>query len=62
MYKTFEKLKKQKGVTSYQVAKATGISTVTFTDWKYGRYTPKTDKLLKIAKFFGVTLDELVKE
>jgi transcriptional regulator with XRE-family HTH domain len=48
--------------TTYQVAKATGISSVTFTDWKKGRYTPKVDKLLKIAQYFGVTVEYFLDE
>ena len=42
------------------VAKATGITKSTFSDWKTGRSKPKQDKLQKIADFFGVTLDYLM--
>ena len=41
-------------VTSYRVSKETGISQVTFSKWKNGISTPKADKLLKIADYFGV--------
>ena len=57
MYEVFEKLCKGKGVTPYEVSKATGISTVTLTDWKHGRYTPKQDKLQLIAEYFGVPVE-----
>ncbi len=59
-YHEFERLLKSHGVTVYQVAKATGISASTFTDWKQGRSTPKTDKLARIADFFSVSLDEML--
>ena len=58
-YAKFEELLRAKGATVYQVAKATGIANSTFTDWKNGRSAPKTDKLARIAEFFGVGLDEL---
>ena len=46
--------------TVYRVAKATGIPNSTFTDWKNGRSCPKADKLIKIADFFGLSLDGLL--
>ena len=62
MYEIFEQLLLKFGVTAYQVAKATGISTATLTNWKKGRYTPKQDKLQKIADYFGVPVSELTEE
>ena len=59
-YSHFERLLSQKGVTPYQVAKATGVSTVTLTYWKNGRSAPKTDKLSKIAEYFDVPVSYLV--
>ena len=60
MYEIFEQLLQMKGVTAYQVAKATGISQPTLSAWKNGTYTPKQDKLQKIADYFGVTVDYLL--
>lgn len=60
MYNTFQKLLDQKGVTAYKVAKETGLTTATLTNWKKGRYTPKQDKLQKIAEYFDVTVDYLL--
>lgn len=59
-YDVFEKLCNSKGVTPYRVAKETGVSTSTLSSWKTGRYTPKQDKLQKIADYFGVTVDYLL--
>lgn len=56
MYEIFERLLKEKGVTAYAVAKATGIRPSTFTSWKKGGYRPKDDKRKKIAEYFGITL------
>ena len=57
MYEVFENLCKEKGVTAYKVAKATGISTATLSNWKKGRSTPKSDKLQLIADYFDVPLE-----
>lgn len=59
MYEIFTKLLQKYGITTYKVAKETGISQTTFSNWKSGRSTPKTDALQKIADYFGVTLDYL---
>ena len=60
MYEIFESLLKKYGVTTYQVAKATGISTASVTGWKQRKWNFKQDKLQKIADYFGVTVDYLI--
>ncbi|MFC3802669.1 helix-turn-helix domain-containing protein [Cohnella sp. GCM10012308] len=57
MYERFLCLLEQSGKTPYQVAKETGISTATLTNWKQGKYSPKADKLKVIADYFDVTVD-----
>lgn len=65
MYEIYKQLRDARNVTDYAVAKACGFKQSTFTEWekkaqgKAGQ-APKTDKLLKIARFFGVSLDYLV--
>lgn len=61
MYKKYVQLRDAKGVTDYEVAKRTGLTTATLSQWKHGVYVPKVDKLIKIADYFGITLDELVR-
>lgn len=61
MYSDFEELCKQKGVRASDVAKATGISPTTFSEWKKGKYTPKADKMAKIADYFDVSVEYLVR-
>lgn len=57
-YKKFEKLCKERNVTAYQVSQACqNVATSTLTEWKNGTYTPKAEKILQIAKYFGVTLE-----
>ena len=60
MYDIFERLLNERGVTAYRVAKETGVTTATLTNWKKGNYTPKQDKLQKIADYFGVTIEYLM--
>ena len=62
MYKKYETLKNKFGVTDAEISRETGISQSTLSDWKMGRYEPKVDKLLKIAKFFNVSLDYFMEE
>lgn len=58
-YEIFERLCKEKNVTPAQVSRATGVATPTLSSWKNGSYTPKQEKLQKIASYFGVSLDYL---
>lgn len=60
MYEIFEQLLKQHGITAYRVAKDTGVTTTTLTSWKQGKYTPKPEKMQKIADYFGVSLSYLM--
>ena len=60
MYSKYEALKEEKKVTDYEVAKSTGIAQATLSAWKQGKYTPKIDKIVKIANYFGVPLTELI--
>ena len=62
MYSTYEALRNNKGVRDADVSKATGIPQSTFTDWKNGKYVPKVEKLLKLADYFQVSLDEFIRK
>ena len=59
-YRNFENLLQINGSSVYRVAKSTGIPASTFTDWKNGRSVPKTEKLKKIAAYFGVSIEVLL--
>ena len=60
MYAIFEKLLKLNNCKAADVAKNTGISRSTFSDWKSGRAQPGAAKLQRIADYFGVTVDYLM--
>lgn len=61
MYQNYVKLRDERNLTDYAVAKDTGVPRSTFTDWKRGRCTPKVEKLMKLADYFGVSIDDLVR-
>ena len=56
MYSVFEKLCKEKGVTPSAVAIACGFAPSVVSRWKSGESNPKSDKLKKIADYFGVSV------
>ena len=60
MYEIFEKLCREHGITPYRVCKDLGIPTGTTSNWKAGRYTPKADKMQRIADYFGVGLEYIM--
>ena len=60
MWEIFLKLCQEKGVSAYRVGEETGIKSSTFSGWRRGLYTPKQEKLQKIADYFGVPLKYLM--
>ena len=61
-YENYKKLRDEKGLKDSVIAKNTGIDPSTFSHWSKGLYTPKKDKLSKIAEFLEVPYDNLVAE
>lgn len=59
-YERFEKIIEAKGITPYKVSKETGVSTVTLSNWKNGKYTPKADKLQSICDYLNVDMDMII--
>ena len=62
MYKRYAELRDARGMTDYQVAQETGINPNTLYAWRAGKYTPKVDKLAKVAKLFHIPLEQLIGE
>lgn len=57
MYQKYEKLCKEKGVVTSVVCKELDLDPSSISHWKKGNFTPKADKILKIADYFGVSMD-----
>lgn len=60
MYERFVSILQEKGLKPSDVAKATGVTTSTLSQWKKGAYTPKQEKLALIAEFLGVDVGWLM--
>lgn len=56
-YEKMEQLCNERKVTAYQVSVSTGVATSTLSMWKQGKYTPKIDKIQRIADYFNVPVD-----
>lgn len=59
MYERYCKLRDSMGLRDSDVAKKTGITPSTFSDWKKGKSAPNADKQRKIAALFGVSVEYL---
>lgn len=57
MYEKFAVLLEKTNKTAYLVSKETGIPQSVLSDWKRGRSKPKFDKILILAKYFGVPVE-----
>lgn len=55
-----QELRKQKGLTQEELAEALYVSRTAISKWESGRGYPNIDSLKTIAKFFGVTVDDLL--
>lgn len=53
-FRKLETLVSARNTTLYKVAGELGFARNLFSDWKSGKSMPKTDKLIKIADYFGV--------
>ncbi len=55
-----QELRKQRGLTQEELAEAIFVSRTAISKWESGRGYPNIDSLKAIAKFFEVTIDELL--
>lgn len=55
-------LLEKKGITAYRMAADLGFPQSTVSEWLSGAYVPKADKLLKIAEYLEVPVEELIRE
>ena len=55
-----QELRKQKGLTQEELAEQLYVSRTAISKWESGRGYPNIESLKAIAKFFGVTVDNLL--
>ena len=59
MENKIEVIRKEKGILQEEFAKAMGVSRQTISSLENGRYNPSILLANKIAKFFGMTIEEV---
>jgi transcriptional regulator with XRE-family HTH domain len=55
-------LRKKRGLSQEELAEALDVSRQAISKWESGRALPEAGKLLTVSEYFGVSLDELMKE
>lgn len=55
-----QKLRKSRGLTQEELAEALFVSRTAVSKWESGRGFPNIDSLKEMAKFFSVTIDDLL--
>ncbi len=59
-HEKIQELRKQKGLTQEELAEALYVSRTAVSKWESGRGYPNIESLKALAKFFGITVDELL--
>lgn len=60
--KNLKELRRKKEITQEALAKETGIALHNIGSYEEGRSMPRIDKLCRLAEYFRITIDELIKE
>ena len=59
MKNKIESIRKERGILQEDFAKAMGVSRQTISSLENGRYNPSILLAYKIAKFFGMTIEQV---
>ena len=59
-HEKLQELRKKKNITQDELAQSLYVSRTAVSKWESGRGYPNIDSLKAIAKFYGVTIDELL--
>ena len=59
MKNRIEEIRKEKGIRQEELAKSMGVSRQTISSLETGRYNPSVFLAYKIARFFGMTIEEV---
>lgn len=60
LYSKIEKLCKERGVSISALEKAVGLGNATIKGWKLS--SPRFDNLVKVAGYFGCSVDDLIRD
>lgn len=59
MKNRIEEIRKERGIRQEEFAKALGVSRQTISSLENGRYNPSIQLAFKIARYFGITIEEV---
>ena len=59
MQNRIEEIRKEKGIRQEDFAKSLGVSRQTISSLETGRYNPSIFLAYKIARYFGMTIEEV---
>ena len=59
MKNRIEEIRKTRGIRQEEFAKAVGVSRQTISSLETGRYNPSVFLAYKIARFFGMTIEDV---
>ena len=59
MKNRLESIRKERGILQDEIAKAMGVSRQTISSLENGRYNPSIMLAYKIAKYFGMTIEDV---
>ena len=59
MKNRIENIRKEQGILQDEMAKALGVSRQTISSLENGRYNPSIMLAYKIAKYFGMTIEDV---
>lgn len=59
MNNRIEEIRKERGIRQEEFAKSMGVSRQTISSLENGRYNPSITLAYKIAKYFGMTIEEV---
>ena len=59
MKNKIEEIRKERGIRQEDFAKSMGVSRQTISSLENGRYNPSITLAYKIAKYFGMTIEEV---
>ncbi len=59
MKNRIEAIRKERGIRQEEFAKTMGVSRQTISSLENGRYNPSITLAYKIAKYFGMTIEEV---
>ena len=59
MKNRIEEIRKEKGIRQDELAKSMGVSRQTISSLENGRYNPSIMLAYRIAKYFGLTIEDI---